>query len=159
MIKLTLKHDYFDFNSDLHGYNHTKRVMILVKELGKYLPYKREVELAYCAAFIHDMARTSDGLCYIHGERSSKLKLPLFKQLFLDNGISENEIDEISFAVLNHSLPIEVNKKHQYYITTAILKDADALDRVRLGDLDPNYLRFDKSVGLIPFATDLLYIY
>ncbi len=39
-----------------------------------------------------------------------------------------------------------------------IFKDADALDRVRLGenDLDPSYLRTEEARNLIPFASDLL---
>ena len=37
----------------------------------------------------------------------------------------------------------------------ALLKDADGLDRVRLGDLDPRYLRHPESKGMVPFAQAL----
>ena len=37
-----------------------------------------------------------------------------------------------------------------------LFKDADGLDRVRLGDLDISYLRTPKAKELIVFATDLL---
>ena len=38
---------------------------------------------------------------------------------------------------------------------TALLKDADGLDRVRLGDLDPRYLRHPESKGMVDFAQTL----
>jgi len=152
---LKLKPEYFDCNSSLNVFSHTKRVMIFVKELGKYLPYKRNVKLAYYSAFLHDMAKIPDELTDKHGEIAATKKLPLFEKLFLKNGIIENELDEIAFAVTNHSLPNEVEKNNPYYITTAILKDADGLDRVRLGDLNPDYFRFKETKSLIPFATDL----
>ena len=37
-----------------------------------------------------------------------------------------------------------------------VLKDADALDRVRLGDLDVSYLRFPESVQRVDRAWELL---
>jgi len=37
-----------------------------------------------------------------------------------------------------------------------LLKDADALDRVRLGDLDVNYLRFPVSHARVDRAWELL---
>lgn len=36
-----------------------------------------------------------------------------------------------------------------------LLKDADGLDRVRLGDLDPSYLRFPEARDMVGFAEDL----
>jgi HD superfamily phosphodiesterase len=153
--EIELKHEYFDYDSRLHGYSHTKRVMILVEELGKHLPYKRKVKLAYYAAFIHDMARKHDGYCEEHGINAAKNKLPLFKDLFIKNGITESELEEIEFAVSMHSISGELEKANPFYIITAILKDADALDRVRLGDLDPSYFRFKETKSLIRFAEEL----
>ncbi len=37
----------------------------------------------------------------------------------------------------------------------ALLKDADGLDRVRLGDLDPSYLRLPESLTMVDFAQRL----
>ena len=36
-----------------------------------------------------------------------------------------------------------------------LLKDADALDRVRLGDLDPSYLRHPEARTMVGFAQEL----
>jgi hypothetical protein len=38
---------------------------------------------------------------------------------------------------------------------TALLKDADGLDRVRLGDLDPRYLRHEQARSMVGFAERL----
>jgi hypothetical protein len=38
---------------------------------------------------------------------------------------------------------------------TSLLKDADGLDRVRLGDLDPRFLRNPQARDMIPFAEAL----
>ena len=44
-------------------------------------------------------------------------------------------------------------------IELKVLKDADALDRVRLGDLDTSYLRTDVATGLVGLAEDLYQVY
>jgi hypothetical protein len=36
-----------------------------------------------------------------------------------------------------------------------LLKDADGLDRVRLGDLDPRYLRIPQARSMVQFAEQL----
>jgi hypothetical protein len=37
----------------------------------------------------------------------------------------------------------------------AMLKDVNGLDRARFGDLEPSYLRFPESKGMVKFAEDL----
>ena len=37
----------------------------------------------------------------------------------------------------------------------AILKDADALDRCRIGDLNPAYLRYSESRSLVEIIEDI----
>jgi len=157
--KLVLLERYFDFKSSLHGAGHTYRVMCNSLVLGKRLKMWRESRLALCAAFIHDMARKDDGNCTMHGAWAAEEKVPVFRDLFLSIGVMPNEIDEIRMAVTNHSLPEELPSFHDYYVTTAILKDADALDRIRLGDhnLKPDFLRFGESRELIPFAQELYF--
>lgn len=157
--KFILRANYFDFNSALHGAGHTYRVMCNSLVLGKRLKFYRESRLALCAAFIHDMARKHDGMCTMHGAWAAAEKLPLFRDLFLSVGVMPNEIEEIGMAVTNHSLPEELLSSHDYFVTTAILKDADALDRIRLGEnnLKPAFLRFAESLELIPVSERLYY--
>ena len=63
-------------------------------------------------------------------------------------------------AVANHSIPSDISKDHPHYIVTAILKDADALDRVRItrDDLKLKFLRFKETFSLIVFAQELFYL-
>jgi HD superfamily phosphodiesterase len=157
--KFVLMDHYFDFKSSLHGAGHTYRVMCNSVILGKRLKLGRESRLALCAAFIHDMARKHDGKCTMHGTWAAEEKMPIFRDLFLSVGAMPDEIEEIRMAVTNHSLPEELPSYHDYFVTTAILKDADALDRIRLGDnnLKVNFLRFGESRELIPFSQELYY--
>jgi hypothetical protein len=46
-------------------------------------------------------------------------------------------------------------KDHASWRLVALLKDADGLDRVRLGDLDPKMLRLPESQKMIAFAQQL----
>ncbi len=152
--KFNLQQSHFEHFSLLHGINHTYRVMCHVLMLGKKTEWDRETRLAFCAAFIHDMSRMHDGYCTKHGFWSARDKLPVFTEFFQSQGVNLYEIEEIRVAVKNHSECFELNRDHAAWRTTALLKDADALDRVRLGEnnLDPAYLRLKSSAELIPFA-------
>ena len=55
-------------------------------------------------------------------------------------------------AVVHHAVPKELDRGHPHWRLTSLLKDADALDRVRLGDLDPRYLRNAQANEMIAFA-------
>lgn len=158
MADFILRQDFFDIRSSLHGIDHTYRVMCHCLILGARLKAERETRLALCAAFIHDMARKHDGRCHMHGTWAAENKLPLFSDLFLSAGVGPEALDEIRASVSNHSLLEELSPEDRYYRSTAILKDADALDRIRLGEanLNVSFLRFNESRGLISFSR-LLY--
>jgi len=149
----------FDHQSLLHGANHTYRVMYHVLAIGKMAGLKHEIKEAFCGAFIHDMARKHDGFCQAHGGWSVQRKFPLFKDLFLSVGVSDDGLETIKLAVTNHSLYEELDKNHPGYKTVALLKDADALDRIRISgaDLRPEFLRFPETHHLIEFAKELFY--
>ena len=157
--KFTLLQGHFEHNSLLHGINHTYRVMCHVLYLGKKLRWERETRLAFCAAFIHDMSRLHDGYCIKHGLWAAQDKLPVFTEFFHSQGANSFEIEEIKAAVTNHSEGFELPADHRFRKTTALLKDADALDRIRLGEknLDPAFLRFDFTIQFVPFANALFH--
>lgn len=148
---------HFDHQSQLHGINHTYRVMCHCLTLGELLHFEREKRLAFAAAFIHDMARKHDGYCTQHGKWAVKHKLHLYINLFQNHGINGIEIKEIATAVRNHSEYFDLKPKHPFRTTAALLKDADALDRIRLGpeNLNPDFLRFGITQMLIPYAIEL----
>jgi len=159
IYRFNLKEEDFDNHSSVHGLNHTYRVMSHVLRIGHAAKLNREVKLAFSAAFIHDLSRKHDGYCDQHGAWAQESKLPLFRNFFEENGISSSEIEIIGTAVRNHSERYEIDTEDDAYNATALLKDADALDRIRIGEnnLNPDYLRFEQSHGLIPFAKKLYF--
>ena len=155
--KFTLLPRYFDNQSFVHGINHTYRVMYHCLELGEAMQSSKASLLAFMGAFIHDMARQHDGYCTEHGSWAATRKLPFFRGLFLESGASEEDLELIATAVRQHSLPIEINASDPAWQMSSLLKDADALDRIRLGEsnLRPEYLRFRESLSLIEPAKEL----
>ncbi len=152
-----LSNAQFDHPSALHGIMHTYRVMIHALRLGLLTGYIKEARLAFFAAYIHDMARKHDGYCTHHGADAATLKLPLYHELFLKNGAGSTDLLIIGKACTMHSLSLELPPHDPDHIPVAILKDADALDRIRLGsnDLDPSFLRFRESHNCILFGEQL----
>ncbi len=152
-----LRESQFDHHSKLHGILHTYRVMIHTLKLGILTGDHHEATTAFFAAYIHDMARKHDGYCTQHGTDSAKNKLPDYIRLFKENGGTENEILTIGKAVALHSTSTELPRTDPDWLTVAILKDADALDRIRLGpgDLNPSYLRLKESHDCIRYGEEL----
>lgn len=164
----------------LHGAKHIRRVYLLVLrltvELGKSGPQPgmpqpdgRLGDLALHAALWHDLGRTHDGVEPGHGARSAERVL----ELGMTAHLPADDAALVLFAVRNHSLADDEGRDAAfatYHTATAgdgpeaaltvlwLLKDADALDRVRLapGDgCDPGQLRYAASRELLPFATRL----
>ena len=149
-----LKETDFDHPSSVHGVNHIYRVMVHTLLIGIKENLIKEARISFFAAYIHDLSRKHDGICLTHGEESAKQKLPLFSDFFLSQGVTNNELSSIATAITFHSRAYEIEKSHSDYIYTVILKDADALDRVRLGDDEPKEksLRLPETKELIFYA-------
>lgn len=157
--EFNLNERQFNHLSRLHGILHTYRVMIHVLRLGLASGKTAEARLAFFAAYIHDMARTHDGYCTRHGADSANTKLPLYRDLFIENGAGLSDLLIIGKTVTMHSLGTELNRDDPDWFTIALLKDADALDRIRLGedDLNPAYLRLPETHACIGYARNLFY--
>jgi hypothetical protein len=155
-----LKATYFDRFGKFHGISHTYRVMCNVLVLGDILKLKPQTDLAFFAAYIHDMSRKHDGKCLDHGKWAAENKFPVFKSLFALFGLKEQDEEEVKFAVTNHSKSSEVPQDHKYYLTTALLKDADCLDRIRLGEefINLSYIRFHETLELLEPAKNFYYL-
>lgn len=154
---LALRPAHFDYHSRLHGIGHTYRVMVHTCELAAILKRDDLLFQALAAAFVHDMARQHDGYCTQHGRWAVERKLPGFVQLFHAHGISQTELEMMAVAIEFHSLMEELPPDHPAYELTSILKDSDALDRIRLGErnLDQRFLRYPESAGQVDFARKL----
>jgi hypothetical protein len=148
--------EIFAFHSHVHGQPHVSRVIIHTLLLVDALGYEDYGPSAWAAAYIHDIGRRNDDICREHGRYSMERleTLPEIKSLLEKGGVTPEDWEGITFAVENHCRP-DIPRTHPYWTLTAILKDADGLDRVRLGDLVSGLLRFPQSRALVPFATAL----
>ena len=137
----------------IHGAPHTARVLVWTETIADAIAGPnalRREELRWAAA-VHDVGRMDDGIDRGHGARSAAWvmeRLPAERPATaaLDLGFIAqlcrwHEVPDREIAQLNLEL--------------VILKDADALDRCRLGDLDPGRLRLAVSHSLIGAAEQL----
>ena len=163
-ILIGVENDYFERLSGLHGQEHTNRVICLGQELlsrwSKNDPKREALRPAlWAACFLHDLARRHDKECQYHGQWAVEEKLPEWHKFFITQGVKEETIPAIVTAVTQHSLPTELDQAHPHWELTALLKDADALDRCRieLNELDPKFLRIPESHDLISIAEKFLW--
>jgi hypothetical protein len=147
----------FEHQSFLHGRLHTHRVMAWVCVLAQKLNMDGQGRLAFFAAKVHDLGRLTDGREPGHGLRSADLYLPKYKALFEQHGLQNNEYDIVYTAVRLHSRADEPPAGISHIDVIHLLKDADGLDRVRLGDDEPDirYFRNDISKSLVSQARRL----
>lgn len=153
------------YESDIHGIGHVERVMLLAAVIAMQQNFsEREAELLLLACSYHDIGRVNDRRDEMHGKRSADA-LPDIPSVRL----GETEMRCVRAAVATHSTSdemIEVYAKAYRVPDEALglcrllcrgLKDADNLDRVRLGDLDVRHLRFRESRDLAATAEEILH--
>jgi len=106
--------------------------------------------------YLHDLARTHDGTCHRHGADAWARLATLgdVRALFARAGVNAADNQAIEAAVTIHCKG-EPQGDHPHRRLMALLKDADGLDRVRLGDLDPRYFRHPQTPGMVGFAERL----
>ncbi len=153
---------WFDHQSSLHGQSHTLRVMILSDLLysraveGKLEVPRNLYRNLMAAALIHDLARKNDGLCLNHGLWGKETKRLIAEKMFLGYKLPEEEWRSIGEAVEAHSRH-DPPTPYAPGSLTALLKDADGLDRVRLSESpDPTYSRHPFTVEYVDLAWELL---
>ena len=144
----------FRHRSSLHGQAHVARVMVHAFRLLAATGHEEKSTSLWGAVYLHDLARTHDGVCHEHGrwawerfEREPELQAHL-----ASGGVHRDEWPAIETAVIQHSRSAELPRDHAHWHVTALLKDADALDRVRIDDLDVRYLRFAPARDMESFA-------
>ncbi len=151
------------YQSHIHGVNHIERVLLFGGLIAMCNSCNEEdTKLLLTACSYHDIGRIDDSLDDDHGRRSSE-KLPLVLTLPTEDmaivqaaiyahSIDDSRMEDVisSFAITDKQKALNIAK---------MLKDADALDRVRVYDLDPNYLRFPCSKQYVDFAYKLYKCY
>lgn len=100
------------------------------------------------AAMAHDVGRIDDGLDSEHGERSA-----IWMKKYLGGKVSPEDLTVAMYCVQWHVPPD--SEAPLMSPELKVLKDADGLERVRLGDLNSNYLRTDAAKSLIDLAQQL----
>lgn len=144
------------FVSHLHGEKHIERVLLngAIITLTHGCTAK-EAALLFDACSYHDIGRIDDSEDTAHGARSAK-KLPALVQW------EDDDLKVLQSMIAAHSrLDSEMDMViHQWKTRqpelarrlAVMLKDSDGLDRVRLQDLDPSYLRLQSSKQQVEFA-------
>jgi len=163
--------EWFLHHSWLHGASHTKRVHIHAQRLLEQLGWSdADADLVLCAALWHDIGRVGDGIEHGHGGASAARA----DVLGLSADLAPAEAAVVRFAIVRHSLRDHGAEEYAAELARSedqarrlaeperalrvlwLLKDADALDRVRLGERpDPRQLRHLQTAELIPFASQL----
>lgn len=142
----------------VHGRDHIERVMLYGALLSMMLDLSKEdATLVLQACAYHDIGRLNDQLDPLHGRRGANM---------LEDILHPENLDIIQAAIATHSEPDE---RLDYYmdlyncsdhkrcsLICSCLKDADALDRVRLHDLDLSQLRHKESLELKDFAVRMV---
>lgn len=155
--------EWFRRDSTLHGATHTKRVHIHAQRLAGELGWARaDTRLVLTATLWHDIGRTDDDVDPSHGAKSATRAV----ELGLPDALEPADADVVLFAIVWHSLmdaTAEAAARRLAQPERALrilwlLKDADALDRVRLPPweaADPAQLRYPASAAFIDFAGKL----
>lgn len=158
---------WFARPDSLHGVSHTRRVLMHATEIA----IARDLDPDWFASLVlavawHDIGRTHDGVEPQHGLRSAAKVL----ELGLGAEVEPPVLVRALFAVEWHSLPDARAVERAAALARGgfkpevgtmlrvlwVLKDADALDRVRINDLDPRQLRYPCSQTMVSRAWQLL---
>lgn len=155
----TLREDAL-YDSEVHGRGHIHRTLLFAALIAWQEGLaEADVRQLLRAAAYHDVGRSSDGYDLYHGARSAL-------QLEELTGLTGEDLVELQAAVAAHSRPdgemeaiLRAFGPEDYPRTlqlTRLLKDADNLDRVRLGDLKTKFLRHQGAKAVEPFAWRLI---
>lgn len=149
--------NYLNFEHDdlEHGKLHSLRVLLNSLILGKLKGLTDlDLHLLSVASVYHDIGRTNNKIDSLHGTRS--------REIFELDKYADDDIIKflIEYHCIEDNLAIEtlensnIKDKAKAKKLFFILKDADALDRLRfgLGSLDFTYLRNKEAVRMILFA-------
>ena len=154
--------EWFQSADGIHGVGHTRRVIVHADALAAEVGLGTlEASAVHKAALWHDIGRSHNGVDWTHGMAS----VTKVMELGLHDGVPPTVLDLAFFAMEHHSMWDRVGDGRAAVRSDAaaaqrvlwVLKDADGLDRVRLGDLDPGQLRLTCSRARVELAEELLH--
>ncbi len=143
----------------IHGISHEARVVILQELITSIIiagnPHEEvniNREALRWASVCHDLRRIDDHEDYSHGNRAAQ-----FIQESLSEIIPNDILPTVVDIILGHVPPDHTIPQDKMTFELRVFKDADGLDRVRINDLDPKYLRNEAStLYLVNVAEELL---
>jgi hypothetical protein len=149
-------------NSEWHTKTHCARVLLLALLIGHQKDLSdEEMDALGMAAIFHDSRRLDDGIDKGHGSRAAEYYKDFCREYDLHFDAKtyyityyHDQDDSLGLAEIA-KLPIISERGVLLY---QIFKDADALDRFRLGPdaLDVNFLRTEEARQLVDFSKYLL---
>ena len=148
----------FAHPSKIHGQAHVGRVMVHAFRLIEATGMAEEASRLWGAVYLHDLARTHDGFDEVHGMHAVMRvnESTDLQERLIARGVQSDD-PSMLLAVMMHCLPDDHSAfgGKPVWPLLAMLRDVNGLDRVRFGDLDVSYLRFEATRGMVKFAEDL----
>lgn len=150
---------------DIHTQGHCERVLMHALRIGeaRHASDRQMFALAHSAIF-HDTRRKDNYLDTGHGARAAKHyrefclggKLRFLPEAYAAIWYHDRD-DELGEEYISRHTA-EGSERRAWTEVYHVFKDADALDRLRLGTwcLDPKYLRTPQATAMIPFAQQLV---
>lgn len=153
-----LKHEAL-FVSTMHGLGHIERTILqgAFCAMAEHLD-AADTRLLLEACSYHDVGRINDWVDDLHGHRSAGKLGALTGRTGEELLLLQGAVDAHSRRdkVLEDTIDGYAAADRLRAINLAqLLKDADGLDRARLGDLDPRYLRRDSSRDRVALAEEV----
>ncbi len=161
-------HDRVRFNmpdSPIHALGHCERVLLYALIMGNRIfgDDGEQLEILAHSAVFHDTRRQDDYLDTGHGARAAVY----YKEFCEENDdityhpesvllMRYHDLDDSKgYKAIENEFPADTRRVDKLY---DIFKDADALDRWRIGrnGLDPGYLRTPESRELVGYARNLV---
>lgn len=141
-----------------HGVDHSTRVLVfselisrLIQKQGNEVKYDEETRWA---ASTHDTRRIGEGFGWNHGQYSAEWILEKYADVIPEQE-SSLTVNVETVAYLNRWHEPDDHRAPEMTLELKILKDSDALDRVRVGMLNKDFLRTKQSQGMVEIAYGL----
>lgn len=147
--------------SGIHGKGHCARVLLYALLISRDMGMPSDWVEALCQACVfHDSRRQDDWYDVGHGDRAAEY----YREYCAEKGMRFDERAYIAMRFHDRDDADGVrfmegsgHADDTDVLLFKVLKDADGLDRFRLGpdQLDPSFLRTDESKALIPLSRRL----
>jgi hypothetical protein len=131
---------YLHNPSGIHGLGHAARVLVWANVVGCWMTAKGtpvDLDVVRWAAALHDIRRIDEGTDAPHGERAAHWVRGSRQKILYP--LNQRQLERIGYCCAWHVPDDRLVPAMTPELVC--LKDADGLDRVRLRDLNPTFLR------------------